>query len=68
MLPALIRKFHEAKESKIQEVVMWGGTGSPMREFLYVDDLADALIHLLENYSEEGHVNVGTGEDVTIKR
>lgn len=68
VLPALIRKFHEAKESKIQEVVMWGGTGSPMREFLYVDDLADALIHLLENYSEEGHVNVGTGEDVTIKR
>ncbi len=67
VLPALIRKFHEAKESKIQEVVMWG-TGSPMREFLYVDDLADALIHLLENYSEEGHVNVGTGEDVTIKR
>ncbi len=66
VLPALIRKFHEAKEAGTPEVVMWG-TGKPMREFLYVDDLADALVHLLENYSEEMHVNVGTGEDVTIR-
>lgn len=66
VLPALIRKFHEAKLSNQAEVIMWG-TGKPMREFLYVDDLADALVHLLENYSEEGHVNIGTGEDVTIK-
>jgi len=66
VLPALIRKFHEAKLAGDKEVVMWG-TGKPMREFLYVDDLADALSHLLLNYSEESHVNVGTGEDVTIK-
>lgn len=65
VLPALIRKFHEARENKSKEVVMWG-TGSPKREFLYVDDLADALIHLLENYSEESHVNIGTGQDVSI--
>lgn len=66
VLPALIRKFHEAKIVGAKEVVMWG-TGKPKREFLYVDDLADALSHLLFNYSEESHVNVGTGEDVTIK-
>jgi len=66
VLPALIRKFHEAKLSGLEEVVMWG-TGKPMREFLYVDDLADALSHLLLNYNEESHVNIGTGEDVTIK-
>lgn len=65
VLPALIRKFHEAKLNGDSEVVMWG-TGKPMREFLYVDDLADALSHLLINYSAEMHVNVGTGEDVTI--
>lgn len=66
VLPALIRKFHEAKLSGQKEVVMWG-TGKPMREFLYVDDLADALSHLLINYSAESHVNIGTGEDVTIR-
>lgn len=65
VLPALIRKFHEAKLNGDKEVVMWG-TGNPMREFLYVDDLADALVHLLENYSDEIHVNVGTGEDIKI--
>lgn len=65
VMPALIRKFHEAKLAGAKEVVMWG-TGKPMREFLYVDDLADALIHLMNNYSEEIHVNVGTGEDVEI--
>lgn len=65
VLPALIRKFHEAKVSGSREVVMWG-TGNPKREFLYVDDLADALVHLLESYNEESHVNIGTGQDVKI--
>lgn len=65
VMPALIRKFHEAKENGDKEVVMWG-TGKPRREFLYVDDLADGLVHLLENYSEEMHVNIGTGEDIEI--
>ena len=65
VMPALIRKFHEAKLAGTKEVIMWG-TGKPMREFLYVDDLADALIHLMNNYSEEIHVNVGTGKDVEI--
>jgi GDP-L-fucose synthase len=66
VLPALIRKFHEAKENREKEVVMWG-TGKPKREFLYVDDLADACVHLVNNYSDEIHVNVGTGEDVEIR-
>lgn len=65
VLPALIRKLHEAKVNQLPEVVMWG-TGKPMREFLFVDDLADALLHLMLNYNQESHVNVGTGEDVTI--
>ena len=65
VLPALIRKFHEAKLNKEPEVVMWG-SGKAMREFLHVDDLAEACLHLLENYSGEGFVNVGTGVDVTI--
>lgn len=65
VLPALIRKLHEAKVNELPEVVMWG-TGKPMREFLYVDDLADALLHLMLNYDQESHVNVGTGEDVSI--
>ncbi|MDR3326571.1 MAG: GDP-L-fucose synthase [Prevotellaceae bacterium] len=65
VLPALIRKFHEAKVNNLPEVVIWG-TGTPLREFLYVDDLADALLHLMLNYSEEIHVNVGMGEDLTI--
>lgn len=65
VLPALIRKLHEAKVNESPEVVMWG-TGKPMREFLYVDDLADALLHLMLNYEQESHVNVGTGEDVSI--
>lgn len=65
VLPALIRKFHEAKMNDKQEVELWG-TGKPLREFLYVDDLADALLHLMNNYSEEIHVNVGTGEDISI--
>lgn len=65
VLPALIRKFHEAKINDDREVVMWG-TGKPKREFLYVDDLADACVHLMNIYSDEIHVNVGTGEDLEI--
>ncbi|HBG71560.1 MAG: GDP-fucose synthetase [Bacteroidetes bacterium GWF2_43_63] len=65
VLPAMIRKFHEAKIENKPEVVLWG-TGKPLREFLYVDDLADALVHLMQNYSEEIHVNIGTGEDLSI--
>ncbi|MHA4984951.1 GDP-L-fucose synthase [Cetobacterium somerae] len=65
VMPALIRKFHEAKINKSEEVVMWG-TGKPRREFMYVDDLADSLIHLMLNYSDEIHVNLGTGEDIEI--
>ena len=66
VMPALIRKFHEAKINEDKEVVMWG-TGTPKREFLYVDDLADGLIHLINNYSDEMHLNIGTGEDVEIR-
>ncbi|MCG8510363.1 MAG: GDP-L-fucose synthase [Rhodospirillales bacterium] len=62
---ALLRRFHEAKEEGKEEVVVWG-TGQPRREFLHVDDLADACVFLLKTYSEETHVNVGTGKDVTI--
>ena len=65
VLPALIRKFHEAKINNQEEVVMWG-TGKPLREFMYVDDLADALVHLMLNYSNEIHVNMGTGKDLSI--
>jgi GDP-L-fucose synthase len=65
VLPALVRKFHEAKTNRAPEVELWG-TGKPLREFLYVDDLADALLHLMQHYSEETHVNVGTGEDISI--
>jgi GDP-L-fucose synthase len=66
VLPALIRKMHEAKIARAPSVVLWG-TGTPRREFLHVDDLADALVHLMKTYDEEGHVNVGVGEDVSIK-
>ncbi len=65
VLPALIRKMHEAKEARAESVLMWG-TGKPRREFLHVDDLADALVHLMKVYDDEGHVNVGIGEDVSI--
>ncbi len=67
VLPAMIRKFHEAKMSNVSEVELWG-TGSPMREFLYVDDLADACVFLMNTYNEAGLVNIGTGVDVTIKQ
>jgi GDP-L-fucose synthase len=65
VLPALIRKMHEAKISNAESVVLWG-TGRPRREFLHVDDLADALVHLMKVYDGEGHVNIGVGEDVSI--
>jgi len=65
VLPALIRKFHEARRSGAPEVVIWG-TGTPRREFLYVDDLADACVHLMQGYDEPEIVNVGVGEDVSI--
>ncbi|MDX1627561.1 MAG: GDP-L-fucose synthase [Fulvivirga sp.] len=66
VLPALIRKFHEAKIKNSKEVVIWG-TGTPMREFLYVDDLAEACTFLMENYPEGEPINIGTGKDITIK-
>jgi len=66
VLPALIRKFHEAKIDEKPEVTIWG-TGKPRREFLYVDDMADATVFLMENYSEEQLVNVGTGQDISIR-
>jgi GDP-L-fucose synthase len=66
VLPALIRKFHEAKQSEANEVVVWG-SGSPRREFLHADDLADACYFLMENYNEAGLVNIGVGEDISIK-
>ena len=65
VVAALLRRFHEAKLSGASEVVVWG-TGTPRREFLYVDDLADACIHLIKTYSSEELVNIGTGEDITI--
>jgi GDP-L-fucose synthase len=66
VLPALMRKFHEAKLAHAPQVIVWG-TGSPRREFLYVDDLADACVHLMLNYDSEEIVNIGVGEDVSIK-
>ena len=66
VLPALIRKFHEAKEGNIPHVEVWG-TGSPKREFLYSDDLADACVYLMDNYEGNEIVNVGVGEDISIK-
>jgi GDP-L-fucose synthase len=65
VLPALIRKFYEAKLNNEPQVVMWG-TGTPKREFLHVDDLAEACLFLMDTYNERGQVNVGVGEDVTI--
>ena len=66
VFPALIRKFHEAKINKEAEVVVWG-TGTPIREFLYVDDLAEACIYLMNNYNDDKIVNIGTGVGVTIR-
>lgn len=66
VLPALIRRFHEAKIAGLKEVVCWGD-GSPLREFLYVDDLADLCVFLMNNYSGDETVNAGTGKEITIK-
>lgn len=66
VLPALIRKFHEAKVNGSNTVEVWG-TGTPLREFIYVDDMADACVFLMENYDGEQHVNIGTGEEVSIR-
>ena len=65
VLPALLRKFHEAKMNNQKEVVMWG-TGKPLREFLHVDDLADACFFLMKNYQEHGFINVGSGQEISI--
>jgi GDP-L-fucose synthase len=65
VMPALIRKAHEAKIHQQEEICIWG-TGTPRREFLHVDDCADACVHLMKTYSAESHVNVGSGEDITI--
>ena len=66
MLPALIRRFHEAKEAGAESVTCWGD-GSPLREFLYVDDLANLCVFLMNNYSGDETVNAGTGKELTIK-
>lgn len=66
VLPAMIRRFHEAKEQGLPTVTIWG-TGAPKREFLFADDLAEACYYLMQNYDKEGLVNVGTGEDISIK-
>lgn len=65
VLPALIRKAHEAKLAGAEELLIWG-TGTPRREFLYVDDCADACVHLMKHYSGAGHINAGSGEDIAI--
>lgn len=67
VMPAMIRKFHDAKVKNLPSVELWG-TGTPLREFLYVDDMADACVFLLENYSGEQHVNIGTGKEISIKQ
>ncbi len=66
VLPALIRRFHEAKVQNLPSVTIWG-TGSPKREFLYADDLAEACFYLMQNYNDSGLINIGTGEDIAIK-
>jgi GDP-L-fucose synthase len=65
VLPAMIRRFHEAKREGLPSVTIWG-TGTPRREFLHVDDLADACVYLMEHYNDPGLVNIGTGEDLSI--
>jgi GDP-L-fucose synthase len=65
VIPALIRKANEAKRAGAATLTVWG-TGSPRREFLHVDDAADAIVHLLKTYSEASHINVGSGKDITI--
>jgi GDP-L-fucose synthase len=66
VLPAMIRRFHDAREEGVTEVTLWG-TGSPLREFLHVDDLAAACVFLMQNYSDARHINIGSGEEVSIR-
>jgi GDP-L-fucose synthase len=66
VIPALLRKFHEAKKQNAPEVVVWG-TGTPLREFMHVDDLADACLFLMERFDEPGFINVGTGKELSIR-
>ena len=66
VLPALMRRFHEARQSGLSEVVIWG-TGAPKREFVHVDDMADAALFLMREYSGAGHINIGSGEEMTMK-
>ena len=66
VLPALLRKFHDAKENNLPQVTVWG-TGSPLREFMHADDMADACVYLMNNYTGEKFVNVGVGSDISIK-
>jgi GDP-L-fucose synthase len=66
VIPALIRRFHEAKTADAPEVAIWG-SGTPRREFLYADDLAEALVFLMRNYSDAQHVNIGCGRDMAIR-
>jgi len=65
VVAALIRRFHEAKIAGVPDVAVWG-TGKPRREFLYVDDMADACVYLMKTYSQREMVNIGTGEDISI--
>lgn len=66
VMPALIRRFHEAKENNLEEVIVWG-SGTPLREFLYSEDMADACIYLMENYEGNDFFNIGTGKEITIR-
>jgi GDP-L-fucose synthase len=66
VLPALMDRFHQAKLNGEKEVVVWG-TGHPLREFLFVDDLAEASLYMMEHYSDSGHINIGSGQEVSIK-
>jgi GDP-L-fucose synthase len=66
VLPALLRKFHEAKQSNEKEVVVWG-TGNPLREFLHATDMANACVYLMQNYNDKGFVNIGTGKEISIR-
>lgn len=66
VLPALLRKFHLAKINNLQKVIVWG-TGKPLREFLHASDMADACVYLMQNYNDEGFVNIGSGEEISIK-
>jgi GDP-L-fucose synthase len=66
VMPALIARMHAARQARAPSMAIWG-TGTPRREFLYVDDCADALVFLMKNYSDEGHINVGSGSDLTIR-